>query len=163
MLRKLLLILTPSLLIPHPASAESVPVSRERVTVNISLETGQLLDWSRSDRRIERIFFDNPEQFRDSYIFTTDGCSKTKCTNASMINISARPGGRFPRSSIKVVLVDRTGKKYVCTVNLVKVKYVQDSVITFSPILDPPSRLQAVEPSPSRQTADRNQQFYSDK
>ena len=69
----------------------------------------QLLDWSRTDRRIERIFIDNPERFRESFVFTTDGCDKEKCANASMINVSARAGSAgIRRGSIKVVLRDRS-------------------------------------------------------
>ena len=100
-----------------PTLAKTVPVDRQQITANISNDLGQLFDWSPTDRRIERIFFDNPEQFHKSFIFTTDGCKKDKCTNASLLNISARPGSGDARSSIKVVLTNRLGKKYIYTIN----------------------------------------------
>jgi hypothetical protein len=120
-----------------PALAKTVSVDRQQITANISNDLGQLLDWSPTDRRIERIFFDNPEQFHKSFIFTTDGCKKDKCTNASLLNISARPGGGDARSSIKVVLANRLGKKYIYTIRLIKVRAVEDGVITFLPSTPP--------------------------
>ena len=109
-------------------------LQRESVIANVSENTGQLLDWSATDRRIERIFFDNPERFRDSFVITTDGCTNNKCVNAYLLNISARPSGRYLDGSLKVILNDRSGRKRVLTVNVVKVKQVDDSVMTFSPV-----------------------------
>jgi hypothetical protein len=120
-----------------PTLAKTVSVDRQQITANISNDLGQLFDWSPTDRRIERILFDNPEQFHKSFIFTTDGCTKDKCTNASLLNISARPGGSNARSSIKVVLANRLGKKYIYTIRLIKVKSVDDGVITFLPSAPP--------------------------
>jgi hypothetical protein len=120
-----------------PTLAKTVSVDRQQITANISNDLGQLFDWSPTDRRIERIFFDNPEQFHKSFIFTTDGCKKDKCTNASLLNISARPGSGDARSSIKVVLANRLGKKYIYTIRLIKVRAVEDGVITFLPSTPP--------------------------
>ena len=129
-----LLVLLSFLLSSLPARAGTVSLQRERVIANVSENTGQLLDWSATDRRIERIFFDNPERFRDSFVITTDGCTNTKCVNASLLNISARPSGRYMDGSLKVILNDRSGRKRVLTVNVVKVKQVDDRVMTFSPV-----------------------------
>ncbi|WP_373539555.1 hypothetical protein [Chamaesiphon sp.] len=129
-----LLVLLSFLLSSLPARAGTVSLQRESVIANVSENTGQLLDWSATDRRIERIFFDNPERFRDSFVITTDGCTNNKCVNASLLNISARSGGRYPEGSLKVILNDRSGRKRVLTVNVVKVKQVDDSVMTFSPV-----------------------------
>lgn len=116
-----------------PATASTVSVNRQQITANISTDLGQLLDWSQTDRRIEFIFFDNPEQFRKSFVLATDGCKKDRCVNASILNVSARPGGS-PRSSFKVVLKDRLGRKHVYTVRLIKVNKINDGVITFLPM-----------------------------
>jgi hypothetical protein len=129
-----LLVLLLLLLSSLPTRAGTVSLQRESVIANVSENTGQLLDWSATDRRIERIFFDNPERFRDSFVITTDGCTNNKCVNASLLNISARPGGRYPQGSLKVILNDRSGRKRVLTVSVVKVKEVADSVMTFSPV-----------------------------
>jgi hypothetical protein len=129
-----LLVLLSFLLSSLPARAGTVSLQRERVIANVSENTGQLLDWSATDRRIERIFFDNPERFRDSFVITTDGCTNNKCVNASLLNISARPSGRYVDGSLKVILNDRSGRKRVLTVNVVKVRQVNDSVMTFSPV-----------------------------
>jgi hypothetical protein len=129
-----LLVLLSFLLSSLPARAGTVSLQRESVIANVSENTGQLLDWSATDRRIERIFFDNPERFRDSFVITTDGCTNNKCVNASLLNISARPSGRYVDGSLKVILNDRSGRKWVLTVNIVKVKQVDDSVMTFSPV-----------------------------
>lgn len=129
-----LLVLLSLLLSSLPTRAGTVSLQRESVIANVSENTGQLLDWSATDRRIERIFFDNPERFRDSFVITTDGCTNNKCINASLLNISTRPGGRYPDGSLKVILNDRSGRKRVLTVNVVKVKQVDDSVMTFSPV-----------------------------
>lgn len=129
-----LLVLLSFLLSSLPARAGTVSLQRESVIANVSDNTGQLLDWSATDRRIERIFFDNPERFRDSFVITTDGCTNNKCVNASLLNISARPSGRYHDGSLKVILNDRSGRKRVLTVNVVKVKQVDDSVMTFSPV-----------------------------
>ncbi|WP_373547084.1 hypothetical protein [Chamaesiphon sp.] len=124
-----------SLLFPHvPVNAGTMSLQSEYVTASVSENIGQLLDWSATDRRIERIFFDNPERFRDSFVITTDGCTNNKCVNASLLNISARPGGRYLDASLKVILYDRLGKKRVLAVNVVKVKQVTDSLMTFSPV-----------------------------
>jgi hypothetical protein len=128
------LVLLSFLLSSLPARAGTVSLQRERVTANVSENTGQLIDWSATDRRIERIFFDNPERFRDSFVITTDGCTNNKCVNASLLNISARPGGRYMNGSLKVILNDRSGRKRVLTVRVVKVRQVEDSVMTFSPV-----------------------------
>jgi hypothetical protein len=158
MFKTILLSLFATLLPVSQTLAETVSVDRQQITANISNDMGQLLDWSATDRRIERIFFDNPEQFRKSFIFTTDGCKKDQCLNASLINISARPGSGEARSSLKVVLANRLGKKYIYTIRLVKVKSVEDGVIAFSPILIPSpkgnaTRQQAVDPIyPNRST-----------
>jgi type IV pilus biogenesis protein CpaD/CtpE len=117
------------------ASARTIPVSQQEISVMVSKDQGQLLDWSATNRRIERIFVDNPEQFRESFVFVTDGCSKDKCAaSASMINISARAGATgIRRGSIKVVLRDRSARKYVYTVRLIKVTWpVKDGVTSFS-------------------------------
>lgn len=116
-----------------PALAGTVAIDRQQITANISTDMGQLLDWSQTDRRIEYIFFDNPERFRKSFVLATDGCKKDRCVNASILNISARPGGS-PRSSFKVVLKDRLGRKHIYTVRLIKVKRIDDGVITFVPM-----------------------------
>jgi hypothetical protein len=129
-----LLVLLSFLLSSLPARAGTVSLQRESVIANVSENTGQLLDWSATDRRIERIFFDNPERFRDSFVITTDGCTNNKCVNASLLNISARPSGRYVDGSLKVILNDRSGRKRVLTVNVVKVRQVNDSVMTFSPV-----------------------------
>jgi hypothetical protein len=129
-----LLVLISFLLSSLPARAGTVSLQRESVIANVSENTGQLLDWSATDRRIERIFFDNPERFRDSFVITTDGCTNNKCVNASLLNISARPSGRYLDGSLKVILNDRSGRKRVLTVNVVKVRQVNDSVMTFSPV-----------------------------
>ena len=128
------LVLLSLLLSSLTARAGTVSLQRESVIANVSENTGQLLDWSATDRRIERIFFDNPERFRDSFVITTDGCNNNKCVNASLLNISARPGGRYPQGSLKVILNDRSGRKRVLTVNVVKVRQVDDRVMTFSPV-----------------------------
>jgi hypothetical protein len=112
----------------------TVSLQSERVIAYVSEQTGQLLDWSATDRRIERIFFDNPERFRDSFTIVTDGCTKNKCLNASLLNISFRPGGRYAQGSLKVILIDRVGKKHVLKVDAIKVREVADSVMTFSPV-----------------------------
>lgn len=117
------------------AAARTIPVAQQEISVMVSKDQGQLLDWSATNRRIERIFVDNPEQFRESFVFVTDGCSKDKCSgSASMINISARAGATgIRRGSIKVVLRDRSARKYVYTVRLVKVTWpVKDGVTSFS-------------------------------
>jgi hypothetical protein len=129
-----LLVLLSFLLSSLTAKAGTVSLQRDRATAYVSENTGQLLDWSATDRRIERIFFDNPERFRDSFVITTDGCTNNKCVNASLLNISARPGGRYLNGSLKVILNDRSGRKRVLTVNVVKVRQVDDSVMTFSPV-----------------------------
>ena len=129
-----LLVLLSFLLSSLPARAGTVSLQRESVIANVSENTGQLFDWSATDRRIERIFFDNPERFRDSFVITTDGCTNNKCVNASLLNISARLGGRYVDGSLKVILNDRSGRKRVLTVNVVKVRQVNDSVMTFSPV-----------------------------
>jgi hypothetical protein len=135
LLSKIPLLLLLSFLLPSiPVRAGTISLQRESVIANVSENTGQLLDWSATDRRIERIFFDNPERFRDSFLITTDGCTNNKCVNASLLNISVRPGGRYPEGSLKVILSDRAGRKRVLTVNVVKVKQVDDSVMTFSPV-----------------------------
>lgn len=158
MLRKIIISALTILLPVSPTLAETVSVDRQQITASISNDMGQLLDWSQTDRRIERIFFDNPEQFRKSFVFITDGCKKDKCTNASLLNISARPGSGDARSSMKVVLSNRLGRKYIYTIRLIKVKSVEDGVIAFSPILILPpkanlERRQAIAPVyPSRST-----------
>jgi hypothetical protein len=129
-----LLVLLSLLLSSLPTRAGTVSLQRDRAIAYVSENTGQLLDWSATDRRIERIFFDNPERFRDSFVITTDGCTNNKCVNASLLNISVRPGGRYVDGSLKVILNDRSGRKRVLTVNVVKVKEVADSVMTFSPV-----------------------------
>jgi hypothetical protein len=129
-----ILIILSLLLPPISVRASTVSLQREGITANVSDNTGQLLDWSATDRRIERIFFDNPERFRDSFVITTDGCTNNKCVNASLLNISARPGGRYLDGSLKVILNDRSGRKRVLTVNVIKVKQVDDGVMTFSPV-----------------------------
>ena len=129
-----ILVLFSFLLSTAAVRAGTVSLQRDRVIANVSENTGQLLDWSATDRRIERIFFDNPERFRDSFVITTDGCTNNKCVNASLLNISARPGGRYPDGSLKVILNERSGRKRVLTVNVVKVRQVSDSVMTFSPV-----------------------------
>jgi hypothetical protein len=58
--------------------------------------------------------------------------------------------------SLKVILNDRAGRKRVLTVNVVKVKQVDDSVMTFSPV--------AILGQPSyRSTGFYNKQRVSDR
>jgi hypothetical protein len=152
MIRKIIFSTLMILLSASPTLAEIISDDRQQITAKISNDLGQLFDWSQTDRRIERIFFDNPEQFHKSFVFTTDGCKKDKCTNASLLSVSSRPGSGQAHSSLKVVLVNRLGKKYIYTIRLIKVKSVDDGVITFSPILILPrtvnsTRRQAVDPT----------------
>jgi hypothetical protein len=165
-----ILVLFSLLLSTAAVRAGTVSLQRDRVIANVSENTGQLLDWSATDRRIERIFFDNPERFRDSFVITTDGCTNNKCVNASLLNISARPGGRYPDGSLKVILNDRAGRKRVLTVNVVKVKQVDDSVMTFSPvaILSQPNYRptqfyndRPVYPTSNRKEATTSNSFYT--
>jgi hypothetical protein len=133
-LKKIVLSALAVLLPVSPTLADTVSVDRTEITANISDNLGQLLDWSQTDRRIEYIFLDNPEQFRKSFLLVTDGCKKDKCVNASLLNISARPGGVNANASLKVVVKDPKGKKYIYTIRSIKVKNNNDGVITFSPI-----------------------------
>jgi hypothetical protein len=129
----LALALTPG----SPLIAATFPVDREAVDAQVSTDLGQLLDWSQTDRRIERIFIDNPEQFRAAFVFTTDGCDKDKCSaTASMVNISARAETEgIRRGSMKVILKNRMGKKSVCVIRLTKVTWaIRDGVTSFIPV-----------------------------
>jgi hypothetical protein len=131
----LLMALAISLLSSSPIAAANLSVDRTQVNALVSVNTGQLLDWSKTDRRIERIFIDNPEQFRQIFVFATDGCDKDKCSaSASMINISARSGTTgIKRGSMKVVVRDRSARKYVYVIHLTKVTWtIRDGITSFS-------------------------------
>jgi hypothetical protein len=106
----------------------------DRVDAPISEEMGQLLDWSNTDRHIVSIYIDNPERFRESFIFTADGCTQKKCSkNATTMSISAKPNGKYRRAVLKVRLVDSQGKYSIVVVNVIKVPYTDDGLIVFNP------------------------------
>lgn len=115
------------------ANAEIVSLDRDTIDAQISNTNGKLFDWSKTSLRIQQIFFDNPVAFHRSFLFTTDGCKKNICTNASLLNITVRPNSVTNRGSFKVVLANRRGKKYIYTVNISRVDTIRDSIVTFSP------------------------------
>lgn len=116
-----------------PANAQEIGRNQQEITAYISPSQGHLIDWSKTDRRIERIFIDNPEQFKESFVFATDGCAKDKCSpSTSMINLGSRGGSdRIRRGSIKVVLRDRRGGKSVVAIRVVAVPWsIEDPITT---------------------------------
>jgi hypothetical protein len=112
--------------------AATVYTNTDRIRADISDDNGQLIDWSNTDRKIEAIFIDNPERFRESFIFVADGCNKNKCVNATAISISARTTSRNSRATMKVRLIDSKGRRSIVVISVEKVPYNGDGTIVFA-------------------------------
>lgn len=117
---------------PSATHAATVYANTDRVKAEVSDDNGQLLDWSNTDKKIETIFLDNPERFRNSFVFVADGCNKNKCVNATAIAISARPQGKVRYATMKVRLIDSKGQRSIVVVNITKVPYNDDGTIVFA-------------------------------
>lgn len=135
-----------SFLFSGSAEAATLYTDTDRITANVSDDNGQLIDWSNTDRKIEAIYLDNPGRFRQDFVFTADGCNKERCVNATAISISAIRQGGNKRAVMKVRLVNSKGKRSILVINVEKVPYNSDGVITFAP---PPEVLPARISSPS--------------
>jgi hypothetical protein len=100
-----------------PVEARQYYKDTRNIQVTVSQSTGHLLDWSMTNRRIKAIQIDNPELFTKNFIFTIDGCNPKKCTNASIILISARPTAeRGKRGTLRVIAVDARGGLHPYTI-----------------------------------------------
>jgi hypothetical protein len=100
-----------------PAEARQLYKDSRNIEITVSQATGHLIDWSQTDRRIRTIGIDNPELFTKNFIFNADGCTPKKCTNASMLLVSARPTATNGQSgTLRVIAVDRKGNLYPYTI-----------------------------------------------
>lgn len=97
-------------LIASPIAARQYYKDTRNIQVTVSQSTGHLFDWSMTNRRIKGVVIDNAETFTKNFVFTIDGCTPKKCTNASILLISARPTAAMGnKGSLRVIAVDTRG------------------------------------------------------
>lgn len=104
-----------------PTTVQSQELSQDNRNIAIAVtgQSGHLLDWSQTDRRIGRIMIDNPESFTKNIVFTTDGCSPKECHNASLLLVSSRPGAPIGYGgTMRVITYDRKQRLYPYTVTI---------------------------------------------
>jgi hypothetical protein len=110
-----------------PVEARQLYKDSRKLEITVSQQTGHLIDWSQTDRRIRTIGIDNPELFTRNFIFNADGCTPKKCTNASMLLISARPMATIGQcGTLRVIAVDRQGKLHPYTITIKVTKNTPD-------------------------------------
>jgi hypothetical protein len=117
-----------SLMMPFCLSTEAQELSRDtrNVEISVSQNTGHLLDWSQTDRRIKLIMIDNPELLTKKIVFNADGCSPKECKDASLLLISPRPAaGLGHGGTLRVITYDRKQKLYPYTISITITKQPQ--------------------------------------
>jgi hypothetical protein len=105
------------------AQATIVPTTTREINITVSAQSGHLLDWSRTNQRIQMVMIESPETAIEKITFSIPGCKKEACgDDASMMMINSRKGQTAGVAAMRVVTVNRRGTKSVYRIKIYIVK-----------------------------------------
>lgn len=109
-----------TLMLSPPVLSQDVPRETRSLEVAVNQQTGHLLNWSATDRRIKSIMIDNPESLQKNIVFNVDGCTRQLCSNdASLVLISPRPGAKVGvGGTIRVITYDPKNRLFAYTIKI---------------------------------------------
>jgi hypothetical protein len=103
--------------------ATVVPTNTKEINISVSSRSGHLLDWSRTNQRIQMVMIESPEEAIEKITFSIPGCKKESCgTDSSLMMINSRKGRTSGVAAMRVVTVGKRGVKSVYRVRVTIVK-----------------------------------------
>jgi hypothetical protein len=111
--------ITLALLMAAPTQATLVSANTKAIDVLVSSKSGHLLDWSRTNQRIQMVLIESPESAVEKITFSIPGCKKDACgSDSSLMLINARKGRTSGVAALRVVTVSKRGIKSVYRVRV---------------------------------------------
>jgi hypothetical protein len=108
-----------ALLVAAPTQATLVSANTKAIDVLVSGKSGHLLDWSRTNQRIQMVLIESPESAVEKITFSIPGCKKDACGgDSSLMLINARKGRTSGIAALRVVTVSKRGIKSVYRVRV---------------------------------------------
>jgi hypothetical protein len=103
-----------ALFMAAPTQATLVSANTKAIDVLVSGQSGHLLDWSRTNQRIQMVMIESPESAIEKIAFSIPGCKKDVCGNdSSLMLINARKGKTSGVAALRVVTTTKRGIKTV--------------------------------------------------
>jgi hypothetical protein len=121
MLKIKLVITTLSAVLWNVANAQAtvVPTSTKEINVLISNRSGHLLDWSKTNQRIQMVMIESPEETLEKITFSIPGCQKNACgSDSSLMLINSRKGRTSGIAAVRVVTLGRKGLRNIYRVRI---------------------------------------------
>jgi hypothetical protein len=121
MLKIKLVITTLSAILWSVASAQAtvVPTSTKEINVLVSNRSGHLLDWSKTNQRIQMVMIESPEETLEKITFSIPGCQKNACgSDSSLMLINSRKGRTSGIAAVRVVTLGRKGLRNIYRVRI---------------------------------------------
>jgi hypothetical protein len=121
MLKIKLVITTLSAVLWNVANAQAtvVPTSTKEINVLVSNRSGHLLDWSKTNQRIQMVMIESPEETLEKITFSIPGCQKNACGNdSSLMLINSRKGRTSGIAAVRVVTLGRKGLRNIYRVRI---------------------------------------------
>jgi hypothetical protein len=121
MLKIKLVITTLSAVLWNVANAQAtvVPTSTKEINVLVSNRSGHLLDWSKTNQRIQMVMIESPEETLEKITFSIPGCQKNACgSDSSLMLINSRKGRTSGIAAVRVVTLGRKGLRNIYRVRI---------------------------------------------
>jgi hypothetical protein len=101
------------------AQATVVPTSTKEINVLVSNRSGHLLDWSKTNQRIQMVMIESPEETLEKITFSIPGCQKNACgSDSSLMLINSRKGRTSGIAAVRVVTLGRKGLRNIYRVRI---------------------------------------------
>jgi hypothetical protein len=119
-------VLSATLLVGTTAQAMIVPTTTREINVAVSPKSGHLLDWTKTNQKIQMVMIESPEEAMGKITFSIPGCKKDACSgDSSLMMINSRKG---KSSGVVAIRVVTTGKRGARNVYRVRVTIVNGEV-----------------------------------
>lgn len=112
-------VLSATLLVGTTAQAAIVSTSTREINVAVSAKSGHLLDWTKTNQKIQMVMIESPEEAMGKITFSVPGCKQDACTgDSSLMMINSRKGKSSGVAAIRVVTIGKRGGRIVYRVRV---------------------------------------------
>jgi hypothetical protein len=112
-------VLSATLLVGTTAQAAIVPTTTREINVAVSAKSGHLLDWTKTNQKIQMVMIESPEEAMGKITFSIPGCKKDACSgDSSLMMINSRKGKSSGVAAIRVVTTGKRGTRNVYRVRV---------------------------------------------
>jgi hypothetical protein len=101
------------------AQATVVPTSTKEINVLVSNKSGHLLNWSKTNQRIQMVMIESPEETLERITFSIPGCQKNACgSDSSLMLINSRKGKTSGVAALRVITLGKKGTRNIYRVRI---------------------------------------------